>query len=237
MTDKLQDVRDIFAKAGVSLDQDDTWVVQKTPVVKHKALERLACALKINFSVPDVLRKEADEAVLMVVGEAADGRSEWSIGEAKVVPMVDTGRKNQWGKPEYEAPEGIVGNYQVTPKQAAYPYAMAEKRAKDRVILKLARIEAYSEEEADEFKEKPSPAQTETPAPLNRAQEAYVKAANAVIDRAKTPEDLWQWWVKEADHRKDQKLSSVTVSELEANVKRKGAALRAQKKELEGVQS
>ena len=46
---------------------------------------------------------------------------------------------------------------QMAPKNCTndYPVAMAEKRAKDRVILKLAGLSGhvYSEEEADEFKE------------------------------------------------------------------------------------
>ena len=39
----------------------------------------------------------------------------------------------------------------------AYPFAMAEKRAKDRVILKLAGLHGYvySEDEAEDFKESP----------------------------------------------------------------------------------
>jgi len=68
--------------------------------------------------------------VILVVGKHGE-KSEWSIGEAVV-----------------------NSNYKVSGKQAAYPYAMAEKRAKDRVILKLIGLHgfAYSEEEADEFK-------------------------------------------------------------------------------------
>ena len=46
---------------------------------------------------------------------------------------------------------GEAAPYNTTNK---YPYAMAEKRAKDRVILKLVGLhgDVYSEEEADEFK-------------------------------------------------------------------------------------
>ena len=53
-------------------------------------------------------------------------RTEWSIGEA-------TPYNNKNG----------------------YPFAMAEKRAKDRVILKLVGIagDVYSSEEADDFKQ------------------------------------------------------------------------------------
>jgi hypothetical protein len=153
MADKLDDVRAIFNAAGVPMDRDDTWAVQGTPVVKHKALERLAAALKIKFQAPIVLRHERDEAVLIVTGTMGDN-SEWSTGEALVVLMVDTGRKNDRQKPIYEAPPGAAGNYQLTPKQAGYPYAMAEKRGKDRVILKLANLAGvYSEDEADAFKQ------------------------------------------------------------------------------------
>ena len=61
---------------------------------------------------------------------AAD-RVKWSMGEA----LVNV-------------------NYRVSGKQAAYVYAMAEKRGKDRVILKLIELHGlvYSEEEADEFR-------------------------------------------------------------------------------------
>lgn len=141
MADDLKLVRDLFKKAEVSLGANDVWAVQGTPVVKHKALERLAAALRIRFEVPTILRAEKDEAVILVTGEiapppgVANGNfvnpREWSIGEA----LVNV-------------------NYRVTGKMAAYVYAMAEKRAKDRVILKLAGLQGvYSEEEADDFKQ------------------------------------------------------------------------------------
>ena len=61
----------------------------------------------------------------MVMGHMGD-KSEWSIGEAS-----PSNNKN------------------------SYPYAMAEKRAKDRVILKLVGLhgDVYAEDEADSFKE------------------------------------------------------------------------------------
>jgi len=92
------------------------------------------------FEPPTIIRAERDEAVLLVTGrlpgakagakQAAD-RIEWSMGEA----LVNV-------------------NYRVSGKQAAYVYAMAEKRGKDRVILKLIELHGlvYSEEEADEFR-------------------------------------------------------------------------------------
>lgn len=113
----------------------NVWRVQGQPVIYHKTLERIAAQAKIRFESPHIIRGERDEAVILVMGYMGE-RSEWSIGEALI---------------------GV--NYRVSGKQAAYVWAMAEKRAKDRVILKLIELHGllYSEEEADEFKdERPS---------------------------------------------------------------------------------
>lgn len=153
----IDQIKQVFKDNGVSLDKDDAWQVQKVWVMKHKALERLSAAIKVKWHEPKILRCEADEAVILVMGSRADKPEvmEWSVGEAKIVFMVPTGKKNQWGKDEVAPAEGSFGNYQITPKQASYVWAMAEKRAKDRVIIKLAGLHgAYSEEEADEFKGK-----------------------------------------------------------------------------------
>ena len=129
-----QDIRDLFKSHNVPLERDDVWTVQSARVVRHKALERLAATLNISYDAPQILRSERDEAVILVTGRLGD-RSEWSIGEAL---STDGSRP---------------GNYKVVGKQAPYVYAMAEKRAKDRVILKLAGLHgAYSEDEADDFK-------------------------------------------------------------------------------------
>jgi hypothetical protein len=109
----------------------NVWRVQGTVVIYHKALERIAAQAQIRFDPPTIVRAERDEAVILVSGRMGE-RLEWSIGEALV---------------------GV--NYRISGKQAAYVYAMAEKRAKDRVILKLIELHGlvYSEEEADEFKQ------------------------------------------------------------------------------------
>lgn len=153
MADNVQWIRDLFKTANVPLVAKDVWEVQGTPVVKHRALERLAATIGISFLTPQVLRAERDEAVLLVTGTKGD-KAEWSIGEAVVTV-----------------------NYRVSPKVAAYVYAMAEKRAKDRVILKLAGLHGvYSEEEADEFKgQSDGPTMTD----LLTAAEAGLRAAAA----------------------------------------------------------
>src|SRR5215207_6669247 len=127
-TDKK--IAEALAKFGEPM-AGNVWRVQGTVVIYHKTLERIAAQAQIQFETPTIVRAERDEAVILVTGRMGD-RVEWSIGEALV---------------------GI--NYRVSGKQAAYVYAMAEKRAKDRVILKLIELHGYvySEEEADEFKQ------------------------------------------------------------------------------------
>lgn len=122
-------IKEILTKYGESLT-GSVWRVQGTAVIYHKTLERIAVKAQITFDEPKVIRAERDEAVIQVTGRMGD-RVEWTIGEA----LVGT-------------------NYRVSGKQAAYVWAMAEKRAKDRLILKLIELAGYvySEEEADDFK-------------------------------------------------------------------------------------
>jgi len=102
------------------------WDCHGTWVVYHKAIERIAAKAGITFDMPEIVEaKSADRIVAIVARGFMGDRSEWSFGEA--------------------AP----GN-----NKNAYPYAMAEKRAKDRVVLKLVGLHglAYSEDESDDFK-------------------------------------------------------------------------------------
>ncbi len=112
------------------LAREDFWELPQkkgTWIAKHSALEMAAMKAKIRFSPPIVLEADGNTkcAALCVTGER-DGWSEWSIGEAS-----PSNNKN------------------------GYPFAMAEKRAKDRVILKLIGLHGliYSEDEADDFKQ------------------------------------------------------------------------------------
>lgn len=111
------------------------WDCHGTWVMYHRHCEIIGAKAGVKYAEPKVLVAERDAAAVLVVGSMGD-RSEWSIGEAAV---------------------GL--NYTVKPKQPGYPFAMAEKRAKDRVILKLVGLSGfvYSEEEADDFKGDPLP--------------------------------------------------------------------------------
>jgi hypothetical protein len=128
-------IETIREKYGLS--KDDFWQLPQkagTWLVKHAALEVVAVKADIQFDPPQIIQADTTQgiAVLSVNGSmyvsdaGAEGavkrelRREWSVGEAS-----PKNNKN------------------------AYPWAMAEKRAKDRVILKLTGIHGlvYSEEE------------------------------------------------------------------------------------------
>ena len=156
-------VADILSQYGEPL-AGNVWRVQSTLVIYHKALERIAAQAKVAYDPPQIIRSERDEAVILVTGRMGD-RTEWSIGEALI---------------------GV--NYRISGKQSAYVYAMAEKRAKDRVILKLVGLHGllYSEEEADEFRQGRPGAEEE---PRARPEVRAVKAeADAKSSEAKATE-------------------------------------------------
>lgn len=139
-------------------------------IVYHKFLERAALMAGIIFDEPKVFNLEKDEIALYVNGHKGDF-SAWAIGEASAGNLTSTSKNYRW--------------------------AMAEKRAKDRVILKLLGIsgDVYSEEEAEEFKQKPEKTEfekeaaaektartkalkqgKETPQPKGSLEERYAKA-------------------------------------------------------------
>lgn len=113
------------------LGQDDFWELPQrkgTWIAKHAALEVAAAKAGIRFDPPQIIEAYGEQGVVAICVQGhMDNRSEWSIGETNTT------------------------NYKVSGKQPAYPWAMAEKRAKDRVILKLIGIHGlvYSEDEGD----------------------------------------------------------------------------------------
>jgi hypothetical protein len=126
MTKKLPArLKEILKDIGLT-ERQAVWDCHGTPVVLHKALEKVAAHYNVVFDQPQIIACDvaAKEAVICVTGHMAEA-TEWSIGEA-----APYNNKN------------------------SYPFAMAEKRAKDRVILKLVGLhgDVYSEEEADDFK-------------------------------------------------------------------------------------
>lgn len=112
------------------LSADDFWQIKQNGqwVCKHSALEVVAHKASIEWLPPIVIEANAPALVtsMIVTGKMGD-RVEWSVGETNET------------------------NYSIKGKQPAYPWAMSEKRAKDRVILKLVGIHGlvYSDAEGD----------------------------------------------------------------------------------------
>lgn len=155
-------------------DKDNVlWDCHGTWVIYHQAIERMAARAGVAFEKPQIIRAERDEAVIMVSGSLGE-RWDWEIGECL-----------------------LNANYRVSPKQAAYVWAMATKRARDRLILKLLNLHGliYSEEEADDFKkggpadrsggreaDPPPAAGSEPETPTTMPTESIVKRLKAGVD-------------------------------------------------------
>lgn len=140
--------------AQYKIDSDEIWEVHgSTWVIKHKALERVAAEQGITFDRPSVIACDlgGKSMIVCTFGKLGD-KTEWSFGEASPANC-----KNQ------------------------YFAAMAEKRSRDRVILKLLITHGalYSESEADEF------AQPKRQNPhVNRVEDFYEEISNDIPETA-----------------------------------------------------
>jgi len=147
-------------RAAFGLATDDFWQIKQNKqwVCKHAALEVVAVKAKIEWMPPQIIEANAPNLTtsMIVTGKMGD-RIEWATGETNKT------------------------NYSVSGKQPAYPWAMAEKRAKDRVVLKLVGIHGlvYSEDEAEDLKAtKPAAAEEHRPKPVMAASDATASLWN-----------------------------------------------------------
>ncbi len=104
------------------------WDCHGTWVIYHKYVELIGMMAGVTLDVPTMIHSDpvSKHVVILVSGSMGDKASAWSFGEASPY-----NNKN------------------------AYPFAMAEKRAKDRVILKLVGLggHLYTEQDAAEIKD------------------------------------------------------------------------------------
>ena len=94
-------------------------------IITHDACEKIAAQENIQFGAPTIYR-DSNKDVAIVGDAKRENKVIWSTGEA--------------------SPNNC---------KAPYPFAMAEKRLKDRLILKLINAYEYgiySDSEADNFK-------------------------------------------------------------------------------------
>lgn len=122
-----------------NLDKSDFWELKRGGrsiwIIRHDAVERIASREGIIVELPVWLVTGQDGCwVLQVSGYRADNHNfkVWTTGEVNPT------------------------NLQVSPNVPSYPVAIAEKRAKDRLILKLINayeFGIYSDSEADDFRQ------------------------------------------------------------------------------------
>jgi hypothetical protein len=161
-----------------AIDKGSVWNCHGTPVILHAALERIADHVNIVFQPPQIIEAQSQAKIAVVcVSGSMDALTAWSIGEA-----TPANNKNE------------------------YPWAMAEKRAKDRVILKLIGASGfvYSEEEADSLKQAggnyippekepaptPPPPATEEKSDEPNEWEALLREIDVKMKNTKTHKDL-----------------------------------------------
>lgn len=155
-------IQAILRDAGLGMDA--VWMHKQSGkyIMYHWACEKAAAKKGIEWQPPQVIQACAKDklAVILVTGKLGD-KSEWSFGEAAPYNTTQT-----------------------------YPFAMAEKRAKDRVILKLIGLhgEVYSEEEADDFKNRPA-----AEPPQESPSSLFVNTALIDIAGMKTNDALTTW--------------------------------------------
>jgi len=112
-----------------NLSKDDFWELKRGTrsmwIITHDACEKIAAKENIQFGAPTIYRDSNQDVA--IVGDAKRGNKIiWSTGEA--------------------SPKNC---------KAPYMFAMAEKRLKDRLVLKLINAYEYgiySDSEADNFK-------------------------------------------------------------------------------------
>jgi hypothetical protein len=160
MSEQIATILDRYGEPATG----NVWQVEGETFIHHRTLERIAGKANITFDPPTILRAERDEAVLLVIGRIGE-RMEWSIGEALV---------------------GV--NYHVPGSEPAYVYAMAEKRGKDRVILKLIDLpDVVSSAEPHTVERPPSSPNGNTPAVLT-LEPGLVGELKRHLDGAETVE-------------------------------------------------
>jgi hypothetical protein len=170
---------EILTKYGEKAE-DALWDCHGVWVAYHKAIERIAAKAGVVFDMPQIIEANSEKktVAIAVIGKLGD-KSEWSFGEA-----APANNKN------------------------SYPYAMAEKRAKDRVVLKLIGLHGlvYSEEESDDFKAPATEQAKQLPSPPTSGQGNAPSASKnddarnlystleTAMRMATTKAELRAWW-------------------------------------------
>lgn len=191
-------VKDILQELDI-YNQAHIWQHKQSNqyIIKHMALEKIATHKKIVFDMPQIIEADSKNQIAVVCVKGKMGNvEEWSIGEA-------------------------------SPKNNFNPYcfAMAEKRAKDRVILKLIGLhgEVYSSAEMMEEEPKEQPKDTSKSSKLDNLTKDDNKVIELIksklpkailkIDGKLSKEDAGKWGALVKQHIADAN-NFVTLTEI-----------------------
>jgi len=149
--------------------EDALWDCHGTWVMLHKYIEQVAQTAKITTELKQVIDSNPSNVVVLVEGTLGDVK-EWTFGEAS-----PKNNKN------------------------AYPYSMAEKRAKDRVILKLIGLAGhiYSREDVADENNEENPFRVAIPKnqpPELEKRPKFEASANVVTDE--NGDSNWELWTE-----------------------------------------
>tara|TARA_R110000824_G_scaffold61271_11_gene163087 strand:- start:58 stop:708 length:651 start_codon:yes stop_codon:yes gene_type:complete len=109
--------QDLLKKFGIDPNKEDVlWDCHGTWVIYSRWIEEIGLAAGVVLDTPEIIHSDpvSKHVVILVRGKVSAKKQAWSFGEA-----APYNNKN------------------------SYPYAMAEKRAKDRVILKLVGLHGH----------------------------------------------------------------------------------------------
>jgi hypothetical protein len=142
------------------------WDCHGTWVMYHKYVELLGAKAGVQIDAPRVIECSVEKkfVVIQVAGQLGDGDDAphaWTFGEA-----APYNNKN------------------------AYPFAMAEKRAKDRLILKLVGCAGHVYTELDAYEISQDGIQWEAPAVTETPTIGDSNAFRTMLEEAQSLEDL-----------------------------------------------
>lgn len=144
-------VKKILKELGLDPKQC-LWDCHGTWVMYHRYIEQAGAKNKIEYDLTEIETNSA-AGVVCIKCTASIGING---GKAKCITYGEASPKNT---------------------KNSYPYAMAEKRAKDRVVLKLVDLSGnfYSEDEADDFKDAKPQGEVYEPEMIDFLKEAFTQ--------------------------------------------------------------
>ncbi len=173
MARKIDPAVELILQKHNLVAKDVLWDCHGTWCMYHRAIEQVAAKAGVKFSAPMLLENNGlQKSVAICVTGTLGDHTEWSIGEASPANC-----KN------------------------AYPYAMAEKRAKDRVVLKLLGLHGlvYSEEEIDTTAPKQAAVSVDPPSPSSQPRQFSTgNSASVIADMCtRATEDALRAWAND----------------------------------------